>query len=84
VNLSAATAAEVPPGVVTLTSTVPVPFGDLALITVAETTFEMTPLVLPKVTAVAPLKFFPVMVTAVPPAAAPPFGPIFVTEGLAS
>jgi hypothetical protein len=84
VNLSAVTIAEVPPAVFTLTATVPEPFGDLAVISVSETTLMMVPLVCPKSTPVAPLKLLPVMVTAVPPAARPEEGEILVTDGLAT
>jgi ABC-type methionine transport system permease subunit len=41
VNLSAGVFAEVPPGVVTVTSSVPVPFGDIAVILVSLTNVKL-------------------------------------------
>ena len=63
--------ADVPPGVVTVTSTVPVPAGLSAVIEVALTTVKFVAGVVPKSTAVAPVKPVPVIVTNVPPAAGP-------------
>jgi hypothetical protein len=57
----------VPPGVVTVTSTLPVPAGAVAVIWLAERTVKAGARVVPKRTAVAWLKLLPVMVTAVPP-----------------
>ena len=71
----------VPPAVVTLISTVPVPAGAVAVICVALLTVKDKALVAPKVTDVAPLKPLPLMVTLVPPAAGPRFGEVELTEG---
>jgi hypothetical protein len=84
VYLSAATIAEVPPGVVTRTSTWPAaPAGEIAVIDVAE--FTTTPVAaLPPNATVAPAtKFVPVMDTDVPPTAGPWFGLTAVTVGTA-
>ena len=70
-----------PPAVVTRTSTVPVPAGDVAVIWVAELTVKAAAGVAPKLTAVAPVKFVPVIVTDVPPVAGPEVGEIDVTVG---
>ncbi|PIT03974.1 hypothetical protein TSA1_26780 [Bradyrhizobium nitroreducens] len=80
-NWSAAEVADVPPVVVTLISTVPVPAGDVAVIWVAELTVKPVAGVAPKVTAVAPERLVPVMVTVVPPAPGPDVGEIEVTVG---
>ncbi|MNQ66367.1 hypothetical protein D3C85_808580 [compost metagenome] len=71
----------VPPAVVTRTSTVPVPAGVVAVIWVALSTVTPDADAPPKVTAVAPVKFVPVMVTLVPPPVGPLFGEIDVTVG---
>jgi hypothetical protein len=84
VNWSAADVADVPPAVVTVTSTVPVPAGDVAVIEVAELTVKLVALVAPNFTAVAPVNNVPVMVTDVPPAAGPDVGAIEVTVGAAT
>jgi hypothetical protein len=56
-----------PPGVVTMMSHVPIaPAGALTTIDVSLTE-TMVALFIPKVTEVAPVKYFPVIVTAVPP-----------------
>ena len=60
--------ADVPAGVVTVTSTVPVPAGLSAVIVVSLTTVTFVAAVVPKSTAVAPVKPVPVIVTKVPPA----------------
>ena len=52
-NWSAADVAEVPPAVVTVTSTVPVPAGEVAVIWVAELTVTPVAAAAPNVTAVA-------------------------------
>ena len=67
--------AEVPPGVVTVTSTVPAcrP-GEVAVIEVAELTVKAVAAAVPNLTAVAPVRLVPVMVTVVPPAAGPRSG----------
>ena len=62
-NWSAAMVAEVPPGVVTVTSTVPVPAGEVAVMEVALLTVNAVAAVAPNLTAVAPVKPVPVMVT---------------------
>jgi hypothetical protein len=80
VNWSAEPVALVPPAVVTVTSTVPVPAGDVAVIELALLT-EKLAAVPPKFTAVAPVKFVPVMVTLVPPVAGPLVGETEVTVG---
>jgi hypothetical protein len=82
--LSAVTAALVPPGVVTSTSTVPEPAGDFAVIDVLLTTVRFVAVPVPKVTPVAPLKLVPVIVTSVPPAVVPDVGEIPVTVGAAT
>ena len=70
-----------PPGVVTVTSTVPVPEGLLAVIWVAESTVNAEAGVDPKVTAVAPVSPVPVIVTDDPPDATPAVGLTAVTAG---
>ena len=70
-----------PPRAVTRTSTVPVPAGEVAVIEVAEFTVKPVAGVAPKLTAVAPVKPVPVMVTEVPPATGPDVGEIEVTTG---
>jgi hypothetical protein len=81
VNWSADEVALVPPPVVTVTSTVPVPAGAVAVIDVAEFMVIEVAAVLPNVTAVAPVKPVPVRVTEVPPAAGPYIGAMLVTAG---
>ena len=76
--------ADVPPGVVTVTSTVPVPAGLSAVITVSLTTVKFVAGFVPKSTAVAPVKPVPVIVTMVPPAAGPSFGLTAETVGAAT
>jgi hypothetical protein len=71
----------VPPAVVTVTSTVPAPAGDAAVIDVAELTVKLVALLAPNFTVVAPVKFVPVIVTDVPPASAPDVGETDVTVG---
>ena len=55
--------ADVPAGVVTVTSTVPVPAGLSAVIEVSLTTVRLVAGAVPKSTAVAPVKPVPVIVT---------------------
>ena len=70
--MSAELVGEVPLGVVTVTSTGPAaPAGLCAVIWVAELTTTLVLAVVPKCTAVAPVKFVPVRTTDVPPAAGP-------------
>ncbi|MNL60507.1 hypothetical protein D3C87_1843240 [compost metagenome] len=80
-NWSAAEVALLPPAVVTRTSTVPDPAGAVAVIWVALLTVKAAADVAPKVTAVAPEKLVPLMVTVVPPAEGPLVGEIDVTVG---
>ena len=81
VKWSALEAAEVPPTVVTITSTTPAPAGSMAVICVDELTVKEVADALPNCTAVAPVKLVPVMVTLVPPDAGPVFGLTPVTVG---
>jgi hypothetical protein len=85
VNWSALLVADVPPGVVTVTSTVPAVWaGDVTVMVVPlPPTVKVVTTVLPKLTAVAPVKLLPVMVTLVPPAIGPPVGETPVTVGAA-
>jgi hypothetical protein len=71
----------VPPAVVTATSTVPTPVGEVAVIWVALSTVKEPAALLPNLTAVAPEKLVPVMVTLVPPDVGPVFGLTLVTVG---
>ena len=84
VNSSAGETADVPPGVVTVTFTTPVPAGLSAVIEVSLTTVTFVAAVVPKSTAVAPVKPVPVIVTRVPPAAGPVVGLKPVTVGAAT
>ena len=72
----------VPFGVTTDTLTAPVPAGEVAVMDVPAL-FTDTPVagVDPKFTAVAPVRFAPARVTAVPPAAGPLVGLILVRAG---
>ena len=74
----------VPPAVVTVTSTVPVPAGEVAVIWFALMTVNEAAALPPNLTAVAPEKFVPVMVTLVPPDGGPVFGLTLVTVGAAT
>ena len=76
--------ADVPPGVVTVISTVPAPGGDVAVIDVAELTVKLVALAAPNFTALALENPVPVMVTDVPPVVAPAFGATAVTAGAAA
>ena len=80
-NWSAALVALVPPKFVTVTSTVPLPAGEVAVIDVALVTVNEAAAEPPNRTAVTRIKLLPVMVTGVPPAAGPLFGEIDVTVG---
>jgi hypothetical protein len=65
---------------VTVTSTVPADWaGEVAVIEVAELTVKLVAATDPKLTAVAPVKLVPVMVTDVPPAVIPRLGLTLVT-----
>ena len=76
---SAAEVAEVPPGVVTVISTVPVPAGLVAVIEVSLLTVNEVAAVLPNFTEVAPVKPVPVIATEVP--TGPDVGDLPVTVG---
>ncbi len=79
--MSATEVAEVPPGVVTVTSTSPADSaGEVALIEVALSAVTEA-VAVPNLTEVAPLGLVPLMVTAVPPALAPDVGVMPVTLG---
>jgi hypothetical protein len=69
-----------PTGVLTVTSTVPVPGGEVAVMVVELRTVNVAALA-PKSTALAPVKPVPVIVTAVPPPAVSMFGLTPVTMG---
>src|SRR4051794_8245414 len=76
--------AEVPLGVVTVTSTVPAECaGAVAVIDVALLTVKVVAGVAPNATAVAPVNDVPVMVTLVPPPTGPDDGETLVTVGAA-
>jgi hypothetical protein len=82
VKWSAALVALLTFAVVTVTSTVPAaPPGDSAVIEVGPLTANRRAALPPKLTALAPVKFVPVIVTEVPPAGDPPFGLTAVTVG---
>ena len=86
-NLSCDDVAEVPETVVTVMSTVPPTLenaGLVAVIDVSLLTVNVVAAVLPNFTAVAPIKYVPVMVTGVPPGAGPDDGEIPVIVGVAS
>src|SRR5208283_4001145 len=83
VNWSDAEVALVPPGVVTVTSTVPVPAGDFMVREVGEAMSRPVPAVDPNLTDVAPVKPVPVTVTVVPPVRGPAPGVMPVTVGMA-
>jgi hypothetical protein len=84
VNWSGALTAEVPPGLVTVMSTVPdAPAGDVAVMDVGEFTVKLGAPLVPNFTPVVPPKLVPVIVTVVPPLGGPAVGLIAVTAGLA-
>jgi hypothetical protein len=71
-----------PAGVVTVTPTAPkAPAGEIAVICVA-LLMAKAALTDPKLTAVVPLKFVPVIVTEVPPVVAPKVGLISLMVGI--
>ena len=75
-------AALVPPDVVTRTDAVPaVPVGTVALIEVELTTLKLVAAAPPMVTALAPVKFVPVIVITVPPSVVPVEGETLVMVG---
>jgi hypothetical protein len=59
---------------VTVTCTVPVPAGETAAIEVSLTTVKLAAPVEPNATAVAPVRFAPLIVTVVPPPVTPVAG----------
>ena len=67
-----------------MTFTTPVPAGLSAVIVVSFTTVRLVAAVVPKSTAVAPVKPMPVSVTNVPPATCPLVGLRLVTAGVAA
>src|SRR4051794_27274741 len=76
VNLSAAPVSDVPPGPVTVTSTMPAVWdGATALMVPSELTVKLLAAVPPKDTAEAPHRSVPVSTTVVPPASGPAPGP---------
>ena len=86
-NWSAEEGAEVPPGVVTVTSTVPEPAGEVAVQEVVEEQDTPVAALEPKSTvvpAVAVRKLVPVIVTEVPPVVGPADGEMPVTVGTGS
>jgi hypothetical protein len=85
VNWSEMLVALVPPGVVTVTSTVPaVPVGDVAVIELALFTVTPVAAVVPNLTVAPETNPDPVIVTLVPPATGPAEGLTDVTVGAAS
>jgi hypothetical protein len=82
VNWSADEVADVPPGVVTVIFTVPVPAGLVAVIEVALFTVYEAAAVLPNFTPLAPVKPVPVIATEGPPAIGPAAGEMLVTTGI--
>ena len=66
VTVNALKLVAVPPGVVTLRGPLVAPLGTVAAIEVAEFTVKLTALVPLNVTAVAPVKFVPLIVTLLP------------------
>jgi hypothetical protein len=75
---------DVPPTVVTATSTPPeLPAGEVAVICVAESTVYVVTAVPPNATADAPVNPVPVIVTDVPPPVGPAFGDTELTVGAA-
>ena len=80
-NRSPELVALVPFSLVTVTSTVPLPAGEVAVIWVALLTVKEPAALLPNLTAVAPEKLVPVMVTLLPPDVGPVFGLTLVTVG---
>ena len=74
--------ADVPLGVVTVTSTVPEdPAGDTAVRVVEDVTLNDVAATEPNLTDVAPVKLVPVTVSEVPPAVEPVLGLTLVTVG---
>jgi hypothetical protein len=84
VNTSAGDVAEVPSGVVTVTSGVPEPDGEVTVMEPDVSAVTVPGLLAPKSTAVAFSRFDPEMVTPVPPPAGPVVGLMPVTIGAAT
>ena len=85
VNWSAEEDALVPPGVMTVTSTVPgACAGETAIRVVAEVTVTLLALEVPKSTVAPVTNPVPVIVTEVPPATGPAVGTMLVTVGTGS
>ena len=81
-NWSADEVVEVPPGVVTVVSTVPAAsLGVVAVISVELTTLKEVAAVVPNLTALTEVKAVPVIVTTVPPPLGPALGDTLVTVG---
>ena len=80
-NVSEAVTALVPPGVVTVTLTAPVPAGEMAVIAVEDVTVKLVAAVAPNLTDVAPVRLTPVIVTLVPPLWGPVGGASELTAG---
>ena len=78
---SAGVTEDVPPGVATSTSTVPLPAGLIAVTCVSLSTVWLVAAKAPKSTCVAPAKPVPVTITAVPPDSVPSVGASSVTAG---
>ncbi len=78
---SAALVVEVPPGVGTITSTMPFPVGLTTVICVSLTMVKFVTAAAPNETLVAQLNPLPVMVTLVPPPAGPLIGLMLDTDG---
>ncbi len=82
---SPALVVEVPPGVVTVMSTVPAaPAGEVTVMVVGETTVTPVPGLAPNLTVAPVTKPVPVTVTEVPPAVGPAFGATEATAEVAS
>jgi hypothetical protein len=84
-NWSADDVAEVPPGVVTVTSMVPAAWPGLVTVICVTPLTVIAPVafaVPPNLTVLAPVRLVPVTVTDVPPAAEPNIGEIPVTVGI--
>lgn len=81
-NLSAKLLILEPPGAVTVTSTVPAyPTGEVAMISVVLSTVKLDASEEPKLTAVVPMKPFPIIMTEVLPVVGPEEGLMLVTTG---
>jgi hypothetical protein len=81
VNKSAKLTAEVPPAVVTVMFTVPVPAGATARIWLSLSTWKLVAAAVPNMTVVAPDSPEPKILTALPPSVEPELGAIDATLG---